>query len=90
MYQTYLSTTNNALVLVIAKTAFVADSYQGCWPDVGIANWAFTVAFIAETSNRNTGLFAAHNQISVEVLAWTKSQAQKEAGLLGFEKVTYG
>jgi hypothetical protein len=61
---TYLSTTYNALVLVVAKTAFIADSNQGCRSHVGIANRTFTVALVAETSNRDTGLLAAHNKIS--------------------------
>lgn len=53
------------LVLVISKAAFVTDPYEGCRSDVGIADRAFTIAFVAQTSDSNTCLLAAHNEIGM-------------------------
>jgi len=49
-----LSSAYYTLVLVISKTTFIADAYEGCGSDVGIANRAFAVALVAETSDGNT------------------------------------
>ncbi len=57
---TYLTTTNDAFVLIIAKRAFVADAHEGCGAHVAVANWTFTVAFIAQAPDCYSGLFAAH------------------------------
>jgi hypothetical protein len=58
-----LSTAHDTLVLVISKATFIANPDKGCGANVGIADWAFAVAFIAETSDSNARLFAAHNKI---------------------------
>ncbi len=59
-----LAAAHDTLILVVAETALVADAHQRRWPHIGIAHWAFAVAFIAQASDRDAGLLAAHNQIS--------------------------
>ena len=44
---TYLAAAHDTLVLVVAEGAFVADSYEGGWANVGVADWTFAVAFVA-------------------------------------------
>ena len=56
-----LSTANHALVLVVAERAFVADADEGCGADVGVANGAFAVAFVAQAAYGYAGCFAAHD-----------------------------
>ena len=56
----YLPTANHALILVIAKGAFVADADEGRGAHVAIADGAFAVAFVAETTDGDAGLLAAH------------------------------
>ena len=48
---TYLAAAHDTFVLVVAEGAFVADSYESGWTDVGVAYWAFAVAFVAETAD---------------------------------------
>lgn len=55
-----LSTAYHALILVIAKGAFVADTDEGCRAHVAVADGAFAVAFVAETTDGDAGLLAAH------------------------------
>ena len=59
-----LPTAHDAFVLVVAEGTFVADADEGRGADVAIADGAFTVAFVAETSDGDTGLFAAHYEIA--------------------------
>jgi hypothetical protein len=58
-------TTYDAFVLVIAEAAFVADAHKGCGTHVGVTDRAFAIAFVAETTHRDAGSFAAHYQIGV-------------------------
>lgn len=51
---------NNAFVLVVPEAAFVADAHECCGTNVGVANWAFAVAFVAKTSHGDAWCFAAH------------------------------
>lgn len=51
---TYLATADYTLVLVVTKTALVADSDESRWAHIGIADWTFSVALVAETSDGNT------------------------------------
>jgi hypothetical protein len=62
---THLATAHDALVLVVAEGAFVADSHQRGRPDVAVAYWALAVAFVAESADGDAGLLAAHYEISV-------------------------
>jgi hypothetical protein len=55
-----LATANNTFVLVVTEGAFVADANEGCRSDVGVADGAFAIAFVAKTSHGYAGLFAAH------------------------------
>jgi hypothetical protein len=59
-----LTATNDALILVIAERAFVADAGKGGRPDVGVTDGAFAVAFVAETADGNAGLLATHDEIA--------------------------
>lgn len=59
-----LATTDNTFVLIVSETALIADADEGGRSHVGIADGAFAIAFIAESSDSYTGLLAAHNEIS--------------------------
>ena len=59
---------HHALILVVAKGAFVADPDESCWADVAVADGAFAVAFVAEAADCYAWLLAAHDEIAVEVL----------------------
>lgn len=60
-----LSTADNTLVLVISKAAFITDSDESRWADVGIADRAFTITFIAEATYGDARLLSAHNEIGM-------------------------
>jgi hypothetical protein len=60
-----LTTADNTFVLIVAKGAFVADAHECSWADVRVAHGAFAIAFVAETADRDAGLFAAHDEIGV-------------------------
>jgi hypothetical protein len=62
-----LATAHDALVLVIAKRAFIADSYQGRWAHVGVADGALAVAFIAKATDGYASLFATHYEIAMNM-----------------------
>lgn len=63
--EAYLSAAYHALVLVVAEGAFVADADEGRRAHVAIADGAFAVAFVAETTDGDAGLLAAHYEIAV-------------------------
>lgn len=46
-----LSTTNNTLVLIVSKRAFITDPDQGGRANVRVAHGAFTVALVAKTAD---------------------------------------
>jgi hypothetical protein len=66
--ENYLATTDYTFILIVAKGAFVADAYEGCWAHVTVAYGAFAVAFVAETADGYAGGLAAHDQIAVVCL----------------------
>nr|POF05924.1 hypothetical protein CFP56_53311 [Quercus suber] len=55
---------DHAFVLIVAETAFVADAYLRRRAHIRIADGAFAVAFVAESSERDARGFAAHDQIT--------------------------
>jgi hypothetical protein len=59
-----LTTAYDALVLVVAEGAFVADAGEGGGAHVGVADGAFAVTFVAQTADRNARLLAAHYKIA--------------------------
>lgn len=59
-----LTTADDALVLVVAEAALVADADEGRGADVGVADGAFAVAFVAEAADGDAGLLAAHDEIA--------------------------
>jgi uncharacterized Rossmann fold enzyme len=61
---TYLATTDHAFVLVVAEGALVAYTDERSRSDVTVADWAFAVALVAEATDGNAGLFAAHYKIA--------------------------
>ena len=61
VYETDLATAYNALVLIVSKGALVADSGKRGWTDIAVANWTLPVTFVAEASDGNACLLAAHN-----------------------------
>lgn len=60
-----LAAAHDALVLVVAKAAFIANADLGCRAHVGVAYGAFAVAFVAEAADGDAGGFAAHDEIGV-------------------------
>lgn len=56
-----LATAYDALVLVVAEGAFVADAGEGGRTHVRVAYGAFAVALVAEAADRDAGLLAAHD-----------------------------
>lgn len=61
-----LAAADDALVLVVAEGALVADADEGRGADVGVADGALAVALVAEAADGDAGLFAAHDQIAGE------------------------
>ncbi|KAF5533341.1 peroxin 26 [Fusarium napiforme] len=59
---------HNALILIVAETTFVTNAHERRGPNVGVANWAFAIALVTETTDGDTGLFAAHNKIAARQL----------------------
>lgn len=59
-----LAAAHDALVLVVAERALVADAREGGRSDVRVAYGAFAVAFIAESPDGDSGLLAAHNKVA--------------------------
>jgi len=59
-----LAAAHNALVLVVAEGALVADAHERRGPHVAVADGAFAVAFVAEAADRYAGGFAAHDEIA--------------------------
>ena len=55
---------DDAFVLVVSKGALIADANESCGTDVGIADGAFAVTFVAEAADCYAGLFAAHDEIA--------------------------
>jgi hypothetical protein len=47
----YLAAAHDTLVLIVAERALVADSYESGWANVGVADWAFAVALVAEAAD---------------------------------------
>ena len=60
-----LTTTHNAFVLIIAEGALIADTREGCGPNVRIAGRTFAVAFFAQARDVDACLFAAHNKVGM-------------------------
>lgn len=60
-----LPATHDALILVVAEGALVADADEGGRAHVGIAHGAFAVAFVAQAADGDAGLFAAHDEVGV-------------------------
>lgn len=63
--KTYLSSTDNAFVLIVSETTLIAYPDQCRGAHVWVANRAFAIAFIAQTTDCYPRLFAAHYQIAV-------------------------
>ncbi|KAK6080665.1 peroxin 26 [Seiridium cupressi] len=55
-----LAAADDALVLVVAERALVADAHQGCRSHVRVAYRTLAVALVAETADGYAGLLAAH------------------------------
>lgn len=63
-----LAAAYDALVLVVAKGAFVADARERRGAHVRVADGALAVAFVAQAPDGDAGLLAAHYEIAVGVL----------------------
>ena len=61
---TYLATADNTLVLIVTKGALVAYPHQRCRSHVAVADGAFAVAFVAETTDGDARLLAAHYEVA--------------------------
>ena len=60
-----LAAAHDALVLVVAEAALVADAHQRGRPHVRVAHGALAVALVAEPPDRDAGLLAAHHEVAV-------------------------
>lgn len=60
-----LAAAHDALVLVVAEAALVADAHQRRRAHVRVADGTLAVALVAEAADRDTGLLAAHYEIGV-------------------------
>lgn len=60
-----LTAADDTLVLVVSEGTLVADTHQGRWAHVGITHRTFSVAFVAQTADRDAGLLAAHDEVRV-------------------------
>ncbi|KAI9733764.1 MAG: hypothetical protein M1818_007178 [Claussenomyces sp. TS43310] len=60
----YLAATNHTLVLIVTKAALVAYTNQRCRTDIGVTDWTFAITFVAEATDSNARLLAAHNKIA--------------------------
>lgn len=59
-WEAYLSAAYHAFILIVAKGAFIADTDEGGGAHVAVTDRTFAVAFIAETTDGDAGLLAAH------------------------------
>lgn len=59
------ATADDALVLVVSEGTFVADTRKSGRADIAVTHGAFAIAFIAETSDGDAGLLAAHDEIGM-------------------------
>lgn len=60
-----LAAAHDALVLVVAEGALVADARQRRRPHVRVAHGTLAVAFVAQPPDVDPGQFAAHHQVWV-------------------------
>lgn len=56
-----LTPADDTLVLEVPEGTLVAYSHQSGGSNVGIADRAFAIALVAKTSDRDSGLLAAHH-----------------------------
>ena len=56
-----LTAADDALVLVVAKAAFIADADLGGRPYVAVTDWALAVTLFAKATHGNAGLLSAHD-----------------------------
>jgi|SRR5690242_11212551 len=59
-----LAAAHDALVLVVAEGALVADAGEGGGAHVSVAHGALAVALIAEAADGYAGLLAAHDEVA--------------------------
>lgn len=59
-----LAAADDALVLVVAKAALVADAHEGRGAHVGVAHGTLAVALVAEAADGDAGLLAAHDEVA--------------------------
>ena len=79
VYVTHLATTYDALVLIVSEGAFVADSGKRGRTDVAVADWTLPITLVAEASDGNACLLAAHNQIT-EVYSLAEIHKAQDGG----------
>ncbi|KAJ4983215.1 peroxin 26 [Stagonosporopsis vannaccii] len=63
-----LAAAHDALVLVVAEGALVADAGEGGGAHVRVAHGALAVALVAEAADGYAGLLAAHDQVAAGLL----------------------
>jgi hypothetical protein len=59
-----LAAADDALVLVVAEGAFVADAGERGGAHVRVADGALAVALVAQAADRDAGLLAAHDKVA--------------------------
>lgn len=72
-----LSAAHDTLVLVVSKRALVTYPYESGRTNVGIADRAFAIAFVAEAADGDAGLLAAHYQVAILIVSGIFSQVME-------------
>ena len=60
----HLAAAHDTFILIVPERAFIAYPYERRGSDVTIADGALAIAFVAESTDGNAGLFSAHDEIS--------------------------
>lgn len=90
--KTYLSSTDNAFILIVSKTTLIAYPDQCRGAHVWVANGAFAIAFIAQTTDCYPRLFAAHYQIALVDFFFVShaSSSKKKRWIAGWRPAMLG
>ena len=64
--------------MIVAKGAFIADSNESCRTNVGIADRTFAVAFVTKSTDGDTRLLPAHNEIAERMSAAARRWGVRE------------
>ena len=75
-----LAAADDALVLIVAEGALVADAHEGGRAHIRIANGALAVALVAQPAQRNARLLSAHDEVGVVAGHWHSRREKRARG----------